>query len=73
MANDIIKGKQISTLQQARFIRLMIAQIVKQDTELKTFTCRIQDFANFFEIDDLCTELLTFQMHIGTGNPKRPW
>ena len=82
MANDIIKGKQISTLQQARFIRLMIAQIVKQDTELKTFTCRIQDFAKFFgiaptnlysEVENLCTELLKCQVHIGTGNPKKPW
>lgn len=82
MANDIIKGKQISTLQQARFIRLMIAQIVKQDAELKTFTCRIQDFAKFFdiaptnlysEVEILCTELLKCQVHIGTGNPKRPW
>lgn len=82
MANDIIKGKQISTLQQARFIRLVIAQILKQDTELKTFTCRIQDFAKFWnidasniyrDVDDLCTELLKCQVHIGTGNPKRPW
>lgn len=82
MANDIIKGKQVSTLQQARFIRLMVAQIVKQDKELKTFTCRIQDFANFFEIastnlysevDNLCTELLKCQVHVGTGNPKKPW
>lgn len=82
MANDIIKGKQVSTLQQARFIRLMIAQIVKQDTELKTFTCRIQDFAKFFgitptnlysEVENLCTELLKCQVHIGTGNPKKPW
>lgn len=82
MANDIIKGKQMSTLQQARFIRLMVAQIVKQDKELKTFTCRIQDFANFFgidpsnmyrEVDDLCSELLKCQVHIGTGNPRRPW
>lgn len=82
MANDIIKGKQVSTLQQARFIRLMVAQIVKQDKELKTFTCRIQDFANFFridpsnmyrEVDDLCSELLKCQVHIGTRNPKRPW
>lgn len=82
MANDIIKGKQISTLQQARFIRLMITQIVKHDKELKTYTCRIQDFANFFgisssnlyqEVESLCTELLKCQVHIGTGNPKKPW
>lgn len=82
MANDIIKGKQISTLQQARFIRLMVTQIVKQDKELKAFTCRLQDFANFFniastnlynEVDNLCTELLRCQVHISTGNPKRPW
>ena len=82
MANDVIKGKQVSTLQQARFIRLMVAQIVKQDKELKTFTCRIQDFAKFFniaptnlysDVNNLCTELLRCQVHIGTGNPKRPW
>lgn len=82
MANDVIKGKQVSTLQQARFIRLMVAQIVKQDKELKTFTCRIQDFANFFniaptnlysDVNNLCIELLKCQVHIGTGNPKRPW
>lgn len=82
MANDIIKGKQISTLQQARFIRLMITQIVKHDKELKTYTCKIQDFAKFFdiqpsnlyqEVESLCTELLKCQVHVGTGNPKRPW
>lgn len=82
MSNDVVKGKQNSNLQEARFIRLMISQITQQDTELKTFTCRVQDFAKFFgidssnmyrEVDKLCTNLLKSQVQVGSGNPKRPW
>lgn len=82
LSNDIIKGKQNTTLQQARFIRLMISQIVKQDTELKKYMCRIQDFAEFFgispqniyvEVKKMTSELLKLQVHIGTGNPRQPW
>lgn len=82
LSNDVIKGKQYTTLQQARFIRLMVSQIVKQDQELKKYVCRIQDFAEFFgispqnlyvEVDKLTTDLLKAQVHIGTGNPKQPW
>ena len=82
LSNDIIKGIQRTTLQQARFIRLMISQIVKQDKELKKYTCRIQDFAKFFDIasDNLYADVLTFcrsliktDVLISTGNPKKPW
>lgn len=82
MANDIIKGKQSNTLQQMRFIRLMISQIEQQDKELKKFTCKIQDFADFFGIDKsnlykdimtFCSELIKTQTLISTGNPKKPW
>jgi plasmid replication initiation protein len=82
MANDIIKGKQNMTLQQARIIRLLITQVVKQDKDLKTYTCRIQDLAKFLGIDSsnlyrdvqkFCDEMLSLKVYIGTGNPKEPW
>lgn len=82
MANEIVKGKQSNTLQQMRFIRLMITQIEQQDKELKKFTCRIQDFANFFNIAptnlyadilSFCRKLIKTDVLIGTGNPKKPW
>lgn len=82
MANDIIKGKQDMTLQEARIIRLLITQVVKQDKDLKTYTCRIQDLAKFLgvssqnmyrDIRDICRQLLKRTVDIGTGNPKEPW
>ena len=50
-ANDIIKGKQSMTLQTARLIRLLITQVVKEDKDLKTYSCRIIDLAKFLNID----------------------
>lgn len=82
MSNDIIKGKQEMSLQQARIIRLLITQVVKQDKDLKTYTCRIHDLAEFLEIAtsnlyrdvrQLCSDLLKLQVKIGTGNPREPW
>jgi len=82
MANDIIKGKQEMTLQQARVIRLLVTQVVKEDKDLKTYTCRIQELANFLKIDSsnlyrdiqkFCDDLLGLRVHVGTGNAKEPW
>lgn len=82
LANDIIKGKQDMTLQQARIIRLLVTQIVKQDKDLKNYTCRIQELARFLGIDSsnlykdvqkFCDELLGLRVHVETGNPKEPW
>lgn len=82
MANDILKGKQEMTLQEARIIRLLITQIVKQDADFKSYTCNIQEFANFIGIDSsnlyknvmkFCNKLLDKKVFIGTGNPKQPW
>lgn len=42
-ANDIIKGKQSMTLQTARLIRLLVTQVVKEDKDLKTYSCRITE------------------------------
>lgn len=82
MANDIVKGKQDMTLQEARIIRLMITQIVKEDKDLKTYICNIQDLASFLkippnnlyrDIQNICTNLVQRIVKVSTGNPKQPW
>lgn len=82
MANDIIKGKQDMTLQEARIVRMLVTQVVKQDKDLKTYTCRISDLAKFLgipsqnmyrDIRDICDKLMQSVVRIGTGNPKEPW
>ncbi len=81
-ANDIIRGKQSMTLQTARLIRLLITQVVREDKDLKTYTCRITDLAKFFnipknnlyrDIEKICETALKSLVYIGTGNPKQPW
>jgi len=82
MANDIIKGKQEMTLSEARIIRLLITQVVKEDKDLRTYTCRIQDLAKFLnivsenlyrDVKDICKNLLKRIVSIETNNPKEPW
>lgn len=81
-ANDIIKGKQSMTLQTARLIRLLITQVVKEDKDLKTYSCRIIDLAKFLNIDSsnlykhirtICDCAMKSVVYIGTDNPKQPW
>jgi len=82
MANTIIKGKQEMTLMEARLIRLLITQVVKEDKDFKRYTCRIQDFAKFLgiapkglyrDVSDICISLLKRVVKIGTNDPKKPW
>lgn len=82
MANDIIKGKQAMSLQQARLVRLMITQVVKQDKEFKTYKTTIPELAQalnipesnmYRDIRDLCESLIRLSVKIGTNNPKEPW
>lgn len=82
MSNDILKGKQEMTLQEARIIRFLITQVVKEDKDLKTYTCRIEEFAKYLDIPSsnlyrdvrqICDSLLEKKVRIGTGNPKEPW
>ena len=82
VSNDIIQGKQDMTLHQARLLRLMITQVVKEDKDLKTYSCRIQDLAKFLNIDSsnlyrdvqkFCSDLLKLQVKVGSKNPKKSW
>lgn len=70
------------TLQTARLIRLLITQVVKEDKDLKTYSCRISDLADFLNIDssnlyrnirEICECAMKSIVYIGTGNPKHPW
>ncbi len=82
MANDIVRGKQDMTLQEAKILRLLITQVVKEDKDFKTFTCSIQDLASFLnippnnlyrDIKGICFNLTQRVVQIGIGNPKEPW
>lgn len=82
MANDVVKGKQEMSLQEARIIRLLITQVAKEDKDLMTYTVRITELAEFLkipkthlyrDIKSICNSLLQRLVHIGTDNPKEPW
>lgn len=82
MANDVVRGKQDMSIQEAKILRLLITQVVKEDKDLKTYTANIQDLAEFLnvpknnlyrDIRDICKNLARRTVHIGTGNPKEPW
>jgi len=47
-ANELIRSKQEDvSLVEAKLIRLAIMQILKNDTDLQTYSCNIVDLANF--------------------------
>lgn len=82
MANDIIRGKQDMTLQESKILRLLITQVVKEDKDLKTYTCKIADLAAFLDIPrnnlyrdvrSICDNLMQRVIRVGTKDPKRPW
>lgn len=82
MANDIVHGKQDMSLQEARILRLLITQVVKEDKDLKTYSCKITDLAEFLnispnnlyrDIQNIATNLAQRIVKVSTGDPKKPW
>ena len=50
-ANELIRSRQDSlTLLEAKLIRLAITQVVKEDTDLKTYSCKVSELAKFLDI-----------------------
>ena len=50
-ANELVRSRQDElTLLEAKLIRLAIAQVLKEDTDLKTFTCNAARLAEFLGI-----------------------
>jgi len=82
VANDVVKGKQEMTLQEARLLRLLITQIAQEDKDLMTYTTKISELATFLnipknnlyrDVKDICDSLMKRIIRIGCGNPKKPW
>ena len=77
MANEIIRGRQTMSLQEARLIRLLIMQVGRDDTDFKTYKVNILDLANFLDVDssnlyreirEICQSLMTRTIKIQKGN-----
>lgn len=50
-ANELVRSRQEDlTLLEAKIIRLAISQVLKDDKDLKTYTCNVVDLANFLKI-----------------------
>lgn len=82
MLNDIIKGKQSMTLQEAKLIRLLIIQVVKEDKDFKTYVISIKELAKYLNVADsnlyrdiknICDMLMTRVIKLSTGDAKKPW
>lgn len=81
-ANELVRSKQDElTLLEAKLIRLAISQVVKDDTDLKTYSCSIVELVQFLnisskniysEIQTLTQELIRKCIYIKTPNPKKP-
>lgn len=51
-ANELVRSKQDDlTLLEAKLIRLAISQILKDDTDLKTYECSVIDLANYLNVE----------------------
>jgi plasmid replication initiation protein len=50
-ANELVRSKQDDlTLLEAKLIRLAVSQVLKDDTDLKTYSCNVSELATFLKI-----------------------
>lgn len=75
-ANDLIKGRQKMTLRESQMLSIAIAQVVKEDSDFKTYTTTVPELAAFMMIDEnslyrdlegICTSLLQRVVKIQVG------
>lgn len=80
--NEIIKGKQNMSLQEAKLLRLLIIQVVREDKDFKTYIIKIKDLAKYLnvsnsnlyrDVKNICDLLMSRIVKIHTNNPKNPW
>lgn len=80
-ANDLIKGRQKMSLRESQLLSIAIAQVVKEDTDFKTYTTTVPELAAFMMIDEnslyrdlegICTALLqrVVKIQIGGENAR---
>lgn len=80
-ANELVRSKQDElSLLEAKLVRLAIAQVLKDDTDLKTYTCNITDLADFLgissqniyrDVQTLSTELMKKSIFIRMPDNKK--
>lgn len=82
MSNDLIKGKSNLSLNELKLLRLTIMQVLKEDTDLRTYQINISELAELLDItspsiyrdvDDMTTHLLQEIVYVGDGNPKHKY
>ena len=75
-ANDLIKGRQKMSLREAQLLFIAISQVVKEDTDFKTYTTTVPELARFMGIDEnslyrdlegICTSLMQKVVKIQVG------
>lgn len=80
-ANELVRSRQEDlTILEAKIIRLAIAQVLKDDTDLKTYTCNVVDLAKFLkisqdniyrDIQDLSKSIMKKSIFIKDKNSKK--
>lgn len=82
MHNDLLKSKSTLSLNETKLLRIVIMQIVSQDTDLYTYKVGIQELADMLSIPaqnlyrdvyNMSKHLLQEVVEIGDGNPKHKW
>ena len=85
LANDLIVGKQKSmSVWASRILNFLVMQLIGDESELGTYTVRIQKLANFVDLDSssgtiyqnikkAVKEIQETVIEISTGNPKDAW
>ena len=80
-ANELVRSRQDElTLLEAKLVRLAIAQVLKEDTDLKTYTCNVSRLADFLgisrqniykEVQDLSINLMKKSIFIKNKESKQ--
>lgn len=80
-ANELVRSRQDDlTLLEAKIIRLAVAQVLKDDTDLKTYTISVPQLAEFLNLDssniyraiqDLALSIMKKRIHIKSNEKKK--
>lgn len=82
MSNDLIKSKSNLSLNELKLLRLTIMQVLAEDSDLQTYSIKINDLAKILDISspniyrdamEMCRHLLQELVYVGDGNPKHKW
>lgn len=82
MHNDLIKSKSNLGINETKLLRLAIAQIIREDDDLQTYSVNVKDLAEALQIGSdnlyrnmakICKNLMSEVVYIGDPEYKRDW